>query len=334
MSRNRVLLLVFTVLFTIAVACAQDSGNASGAATFHGSSDPNGLTPMRSNHVVVIMEENRSINYAQEYMPYLKSLADEYSQGLQVYSDSHGSWLAYGELTSGMAPHGGGGDNGICNGDGCSQPIDIDNLVRHFSAQGKTWKGYFQSMPTIGYIGYQYGLYVRRHNPFPFYTDVWYHLPEQWNMMPADPFMLLDIQNNRLANFVWITPDLDHDAHDGIDDQQALEAADQYLQTFLPQLLASPPFQAGGDGVLMVTFDEGELSDNHCGGNNDPLNCGGHIWHVLIGPQVRRSYQSNTHHMQGSELRLICDLLGLTTCPGDGATSPGMSEFFVGIIPH
>ena len=275
------------------------------------------------------MEENRSISEASEYMPYLKSLADEYGQGMQVYSDSHGSWLAYGELTSGFAPFGGEGDGGICTGDGCSQTITIDNLVRHFADQGITWRGYFQSMPEVGYLGYQYGEYVRRHNPFAFYSDVVNNPAEQQNLVPADPYLLNDIGNNNLASFTWISPDLDHDAHNGSDDQQALAAADAYLRTFVPQLLASTPFLPGGDGVLLVTFDEGELSgDNECGGDPDPNNCGGHIWHVVIGPQVNRAFQSNTHYKQGSELRMFCDLLGLNSCPGDGASSPSMAEFF------
>ncbi len=275
------------------------------------------------------MEENRSVSEASQYMPYLNSLATQYSQGLQVYSDSHGSWLAYGELTSGLAPFNGSGVGGICTGDGCSQTITIDNLVRQFANEGITWRGYFQSMPQIGYLGYEYGDYVRRHNPFAFYSDVVNNPAEQQNMLPADPYMLQDIENNNLANFTWITPDLEHDAHNGSSDQAALAAADAYLKTFVPQLLASPPFQPGGDGVLLVTFDEGELSgDNQCGGNPDPDNCGGHVWHVLIGPQVNSADESDTHYKQGSELRMFCDLLGLSSCPGDGTASIGQSEFF------
>src|ERR1700757_133399 len=53
----------------------------------------------RSRHVFVVMEENRSLSIASEYMPYLKSLAAQYGQGMQVYSDSHGSWLADGGIT-------------------------------------------------------------------------------------------------------------------------------------------------------------------------------------------------------------------------------------------
>ena len=326
MSRHRSLLLLLVLVSLTTFLFAQDSDTA--PVTMQASPTS---PPYRSNHVVVIMEENRSINYALEYMPYLASLASQYSEGMQVFSDSHGSWLAYGELTSGLAPFDGEGDGGLCNGDGCSQMITIDNLVRQFAAQGKTWRGYFQSMPYIGYMGYESGRYVRRHNPFPFYNDVALYLWQQRNMVPADPFMLQDILNNHLANFTWITPDLDHDAHDGNSDEQALMAADQYLQTFVPQLLASPLFGPGGDGVLLVTFDEGELNgDNECGGYPDPNNCGGHIWQVVIGPRVNRHYQSDTHYKQGSQLRLFCDLLGLSSCPGDGATSQGMAEFFQG----
>lgn len=326
----RPLLVLVALSCCISLGFAQEpSAASSGAATSSGNGIQFGSS-IQSHHVVVIMEENRSISKASQYMPYLNSLATAYSQGMQVYADSHGSWLAYGELTSGLAPFGGEGDGGICTGDGCSQTIYIDNLVRHFASQGITWRGYFQSMPEIGYLGYQSGYYVRRHNPFAFYSDVVNNPAEADNMVPADPYMLQDIENNNLANFTWITPDLAHDAHNGSSDQQALEAADAYLKTFLPQLLSSPPFQAGGDGVLVVTFDESELSgDNQCGGDPDPDNCGGHIWHVVIGPQVNRAYESQTHYKQGSQLRLFCDLLGVNGCPGDGATSPSMSEFFL-----
>jgi len=290
------------------------------------------FTPPPSNHVVVIMEENRSATLSAMYMTYLKSLADQYGQGLQVYADSHGSWLAYGELTSGLHPFNGQGLGGICNGDGCSQPITIDNIVRRLTAAGKTWRGYFQSLPYVGYMGYQSGNYVRRHNPFAFYSDVVYYPAQQQHMMPADPYMLQDIVSNNLANFTWISPDLDHDAHNGNSDQLALTIADYYLRAFLPQLLLSAPFQANGDGVLLVTFDESEPGqDNRCGGNPDPNNCGGNIWSVLIGPRVKQHYVSNIHYMQGSQWRLICDLLGVNPCPGDGASSPSMSEFFKGL---
>src|SRR5271169_596206 len=201
MFRCRALSLVIIIMSSvISAGFAQELlDSASGTSSAAGSATQSLSSPYQSRHVVVVMEENRSVNQALQYMPYLRSLAQQYSEGMQVYSDSHGSWLAYGELTSGLAPFQGSGDGGICNGDGCSQVITIDNLVRHFSSQGISWKGYFQSMPSIGWMGYELGPYVRRHNPFPFYNDVAYRLPEQRNMVPAVPYMLQDIVNDRLA---------------------------------------------------------------------------------------------------------------------------------------
>lgn len=326
---KRGLLTVAAMMWLLGTVCtAQPADGADNGGTI----SQQGFRVPRSNHVVLIMEENRSAGSAEMYMTYLKSLADHYSQALQTYSDSHGSWLAYGELTSGMAPSNGRGDHGLCSGDGCTQTITIDNLVRRLVASGKSWRGYFQSMPSIGYTGYQYGTYVRRHNPFAFYSDVANYPAQQDNMMPTDPYMLQDIVSNNLANFTWISPDLDHDAHSGGVDQLALIIADYYLRSFVPQLLATPPFQANGDGVLIVTFDESEpQGDNSCGGNPDRNNCGGHVWTVVIGPKVKQHYASNLHYMQGSQFRLICDLLEVSPCPGDGATSSSMSDLFKGL---
>ncbi len=322
-----------TILLLLSVngAAQEERPIVSGVSETAASGDEQFAVPA-SNHVVVIMEENRSAGLAEQYMAYLGSLAAQYGQGVQVYSDSHGSWLADGELPSGLAPFGGEGDHGNCNGDGCTRVITIDNLVRHLTASGKTWRGYFQSLPYVGYMGYQSGNYVRRHNRFPFYSDVAFSLPQQRNMVPADPYMVQDIVNNHLANFTWISPDLALDAQTGNSAQLALTIAAYYLRSFVPQLMMSPPFLPGGDGVLLVTFDEGEPQhDNSCGGNPDPNDCGGHIWSVVIGPQVKSHYVSNIHYMQGSQLRLICDLLGVSPCPGDGATSPSMSDFFQGL---
>jgi hypothetical protein len=48
----------------------------------------------------------------------------------------------------------------------------------------------------------------------------------------------------------------------------------------------------------------------------------------MIGPNVKKSFQSATHHRQRDVLKTSCDLLGLSACPGDGAQGVGMSEFF------
>ncbi len=290
------------------------------------------VVAQQSSHVFVLMLENRSDAEAMKYMPYLSGLANQYSQSLQAYSPSHGSFNAYLELTAGAAPKDGYSDNGNCNGDGCNEPYTKDNMVRELTARKMTWRGYFQSMPSPGYMGDQYDEYVRRHNAFPFLSDVVNSYQQQQNMVPWTGNFAHDLATNNVANYTWLVPDLTHDGHDPQGDTQtALHNADVYLSQQLPALLNSRYFQPGGDGVLIVTFDESDLDgDNSCS-QNQKQGCGGHIFFAAIGPGVKRNYKSSTHIMQNDMLRGTCDQLGIKPCPGDGASANGISEFFAGV---
>lgn len=283
----------------------------------------------QSSHVFIVMLENRSDSEAMKYMPYLSGLANQYSRSLEAYSPSHGSFLAYLELTTGAAPENGWADSGNCNGDGCSLPYFNDNMVRELTNLGKSWRGYFQSMPYQGYMGYQDGEYVRRHNPFPALVDVVNSYGQQQNMVPWTDNFANDLATNNVANYTWLIPDLTHDGHDPPDDTKtALHNADVYLSQQLPALLNSTYFQSGGDGVLLVTFDESDLDGDDSCSKTQKMGCGGHIFFALMGPGVKRKYQSSTHMMQNDMLRGTCDLLSINSCPGDGASVPGLAEFF------
>lgn len=153
-----------------------------------------------SSHVFVLMLENRSDAEAMKYMPYLSGVAGQFSRSLQAYSPSHGSFNAYLELTAGSAPKGGYSDGGNCNGNGCTSPYTKDNMVRELTARGQTWRGYFQSMPSAGYMGTQYGEYVRRHNAFPFLSDVVNSHSQQLNMVPWNGNFAKDIARGDVAD--------------------------------------------------------------------------------------------------------------------------------------
>lgn len=286
-------------------------------------------TGQQSSHVFVLMLENRSDAEAMRYMPYLSQLANQNGRGLQVYSPSHGSFNAYLEMVAGSAPKNGVADNGNCNGDGCRTAYIHDNLVRELSAKRLSWRGYFQSLPYSGYMGYQSGDYVRRHNPFPFLSDVINDHNQQLKMVAWGSNFARDIANGNVASYTLLVPDLTHDGHNPTSDTPtALRNADAYLAANLPALLNSRYFQPGGDGVLIVTFDESDLQgDNSCSWNVKD-GCGGHIFLAVIGPGVNFNYQTSTHLMQNDLLRGTCDLLRLYTCPGDGARGIGVAEFF------
>jgi acid phosphatase len=177
-------------------------------------------------------------------------------------------------------------------------------------------------------MGYQVGDYVRRHNPFPFISDVANSYQQQQNMVPWTSNFAHDLAIGNVANYTFLVPDVTHDGHDPVDDTEtALHNADFYLSQQLPALLNSKYFQPGGDGILLVTFDESDLDGDDSCSSTQKTGCGGHIFFAVIGPHVKRGYQSSTHMMQNDMLRGSCDLLGIQSCPGDGASGHGLGEF-------
>jgi hypothetical protein len=283
----------------------------------------------KSNHVFVIMEENQSFsqvfptgsatNCSSSGMPYLCGLAAKNGLALNFYSNVHGSLLDYLYNTSGATWTGSPAD---CTGGGCSSEgaITGDNVIRALAASGKTWRGYFEGMPFQGYTGGDTGDYVQHHNPFIWYSDVADSSTEQKNMYPFTQ-LASDVKANAFKNFNYIVPNVVHDA-DGTGSQSAsalLSAADSWLKTNISPLLSTPTFQAGGDGILMLVFDEGKVagksgdasSDNSCSPTQSS-GCGGHVAFVMIGPNVSSgSTTSNTYHFQDM-LHAIIHLLGMT----------------------
>jgi hypothetical protein len=141
-----------------------------------------------------------------------------------------------------------------------------------------------------------------------------------------------DIANGTLPNFAFITPDGNNDMHNcGTNLGACLWTADQFLKNTIGPLLATAPFQPGGDGVLIIWADEADLStDNRCSATV-LTGCGGHIVVAMIGPQVKAGYKSVTTYHHPSVLRTMLEALGTTAnFPAAANTAPDMREFFVG----
>jgi acid phosphatase len=184
--------------------------------------------------------------------------------------------------------------------------------VRHLIAAGKTWKSYAQSLPNAGYTGCDTGAYVKRHNPFSYFTDVVNSSNQTSNLVPFTQFAT-DLANNQLPQFSFIVPDVNNDAHNG-----SLGQADTWLQQNIAPLLSSAAFQT--DGILIIVFDEAETSDTQGGG--------GHIAAVVIGPKVKTGYSSTTVYQHQSTLRTILEALSADTSLGAASSAPDMKEFF------
>jgi hypothetical protein len=252
-------------------------------------------------------------------MPYLCSLAAANGVASNFYSNAHGSLLAYLFNTSGADWEGKPYD---CNGSGCASPgvITGDNMVRALTNANKRWRGYFEGMPHCGYMGGNTDNFVTDHNPFRWYSDVADSSSQQDNMCPFTQ-LATDITANTLPNFGYIIPNQAHDA-EGTGGQSAsalLSTADNWLKKNIGPLLSTAPFQKGGDGILIVTFDESKVagksgdksSDDACSPTQSS-GCGGHVAFVMIGPNViAGSTASNTYHFQDM-LHTMIHLLGIS----------------------
>jgi len=256
-------------------------------------------------HVVLVVEENHSygdvINNSS--MPYLNSLASQYGLATQYFANAHPSLPNYLMLTTGQME---------ATTDTFTGTIDDDNIVREFVNAGKSWKAYLESIPSPGYLGGDSGLYVKRHDPFAYLSDLQNSSTQAANLVPFTQFAS-DMANNALPQYSFIAPNLNDDAHNG-----TLAQADSWLETNIAPLIANSAFQSSG--LLVIVFDEGDQSDINHGG--------GQVACVLIGTKVKPGYKSTTFYQHQSLLRLIMASSAVDNFPGAAANAPGMTEFF------
>lgn len=265
----------------------------------------------RSTHVFLVIEENQSFTtiYSNNTMPFLNSLASTYAHAANYTSNSGGSMLDYLWLSSGSSESSFG-----CQGWGCPQTITDDNIFRELTKAGLTWKVYAQSLPYSGYMDDSALPYVKRHNPAAWYSDVVDSPDLQKNMVPFPQFAT-DMANGTLPNYSIIIPDVNNDAHDGTPTQ-----ADAFLWSQVQPVFKLPMFNAGGDALMFITFDE-------CGGGTND-GCGAHVLTTVIGPNVKKRYVSQTAYSHPNVLRTIMDALGVNVYPGASATAQPMTDFF------
>jgi hypothetical protein len=273
--------------------------------------------------VYIVAEENRSYEHivGSPSMPYLNSLLAKGALATQFYSNQHGSLENYFWVTAGQK---------ITDNNDTLSVFNVDNIERHLLTNGEHFKSYAQTLPYAGYTGLYYNAYMKRHAPLIYFTDM-ANSSLRYNHVSTS-VLAHDIANHTLPNFAFITPDADHDMHNcGTNLGACLWTADQWLKYNIGPLLATAPFQPGGDGLLIIWADEADLStDNRCSATV-LTGCGGHIVVAMYGPQVKAGYKSVTTYHHPSVLRTMLEALGTTAnFPGAANTAPDMHEFFVG----
>jgi hypothetical protein len=107
--------------------------------------------------------------------------------------------------------------------------------------------------------------YAARHNPFVYFHSIIDSPDCQTNVVALDKLDADLAKIDTTPNFVFITPNVCNDGHDGdgtgaagkgcIDGQPGgLKSADDFLKLWVPKILASEAYKK--DGLLIINFDE------------------------------------------------------------------------------
>lgn len=252
-------------------------------------------------HVVVILEENKPASsiVGNADAPYFNQLLTRYAHASMYSAITHPSLPNYLALTSGTT----GGLTSDCNPPGGSCLVTDPNLADSLRTAGLSWRMYAEGMPSPCSTP-NTDRYAVKHNPFLYYPSVTSSAAYcDLHDVPFSAFAADLGSASTLPAFSFVSPDLCNDMH-----SCPVATGDAWLSRVVPQILASPAFTTQRS-LLVVTFDEGDSSDN-------VVAC------VFAGPAARRGAVSNAAYTHYSLLRTIEDGLGLPPLGASAAASP------------
>jgi phosphatidylinositol-3-phosphatase len=259
--------------------------------------------PLVYQHVVWIVMENKA--YSQVIgspdAPYINNLAGQCGLATNFYAEGHPSLPNYIAMTSGST-------QGITDDkDPSYHPLSAASI---FSQLGTTaWRSLQESMPTNCYP-VSSGLYLVRHNPAAYYTNI------ATDCLSQDAPLLDPVDLS--ARFTFVTPNECDDMHScpaATTSSQQVQSGDSWLSTFMPKLLNSTEYQSGAMAIFL-TWDE----DNGSAQNHVPT--------VVISPYTTVGTTSGIYLTHYSLLRTTEEMLGVGTYLDNAAAAASMRGAF------
>jgi phosphoesterase family protein len=316
------------------------------------------------HHVVVVAFENHSYEtvVGSSSAPYFNSLISSYGLATNNYANGHDSLSQYWWMMDGTSNCGGS----VCNSDPTNTVATADSIIREVINSGNSWKQYTEALPfrgdlvetTSSGITTSQGTYYSRHSPAIFLSDVrqgvagnsnnsstycsgepnGYDSTKQAcnvvNFADANNGFIADLNASRLPNFSLIIPNGCDDAHDC-----SFSTTDSWMQTNIGALLNTSYFKPGGDGLLILWFDEGSLSGftaacgttAHGDNRSTSTNCsggGGRTAVVVVAPDLKSpNYKSSVYYQHPSVTHTVCNALGIST-PAPASSATDFTDFF------
>ncbi len=193
----------------------------------------------------------------------------------------------------------------------------VGHLADQIERAGLTWRAYEESMVDPCGLA-SHDAYAAKHDPFVFFDDV-----NGWNGASFAPgarcvqhvvdysVLAADLAAGTMPDYVFITPNLQHDMHDG-----TVADGDAWLAAELPRVLASDAYKHGG--ALFVVWDEGPSE------GDNPL-------FIVASPNARPGTVSSTEYDTSSFLLTVQKILGLDAlpCGAQPSAARSMDDLFL-----
>jgi phospholipase C len=313
--RNTWLLLGLVGASAVVGGCAPNTSGNTNVQCSALSPAPAQRPPGWTGTVFTVVMENhsRSDIFGNSQAPYINQLAQSgavaaaYHDSYVHPSEPNYIWMVAGE------------NFGILNDDdpnGGNTIASTSHLADQIETAGLTWKSYQESMGQPCGLS-SHGAYAAKHNPFAYFSDI-----NGWDGQRFQPsarctdhlvdFSQLDVDlaSGQVPDYVFITPNLDNDMHDG-----SIAQGDTWLSVQLPKILASSRFQQGG--VLFLLWDEGS------GQGDDPP-------FIAVSPNAKSGFTSQTDYDTSAFLKSVQSVLGVQAlpCSPSPAAVPLMSDLF------
>jgi hypothetical protein len=343
-SRTRVVARpVLAAIATLAIALGCIAASAGGHV---------GASPMVSlegvpafGHVFLIIGENKELTRIDSTSaPYTIGTLKPASAWLtNYYALTHFSEANYVGMTSGQYTHCEQFDG---SPSACHQ--NVDNLFHQLDVAGISWHVWAESMPKPCFLSTSgsdktLNHYAPKHNPAIFYDDVegsggvWSATDLSGeclaNDVPAgstgpDDMSSLNaaLATGQVPRFNFIVPNICEDGHDNCSPQgNEVRQFDDFLSREVPLIESSPAF--GSDGVIIVTFDEG---NSNLGPGSGQFAGGGNVMFDVLSPLVRPGVYGGTSvaYNHYSLLRTLEDGFGIPIHLGGAATARPISDIW------
>ncbi len=291
---RREITLIFALIWLLA-ACGNTStsgGTTTPVAGAPGSGDGTGGLPQFA-HIVVVIEENHSASaiYGNGDAPYINQLAGQGATFTDAHGVAHPSEPNYLALFAGTT-------FGLTS-DACPQHYSGANLASGLNAVGKSFIGYSENLPSMGFTGCSAGGnffvadYARKHNPWVDFAALPASINQPFSQFPSD--------FTRLPAVAYVIPNQQNDMHSG-----SVATGDQWLRTHLD---AYARWAAQHDSLLLITWDE----DDGSAANQIPT--------IVVGAHIRPGQYGElvTHY---TVLRTIEALMGVLPSGSAASVQP------------